>query len=258
MRNWVRTGINFAFLAALLTSAIDYVIRHVERTSRAANDALSDLRHAYERLAILHDRLDAAKEEERRFVATELHDELGQILTVVKIRLRMPPGPTGGGTDETVALVDQAIERVRKISRDLRPPLLDEVGLEPALRAYVEAQAALSGMPIAIETSEAAAERLPPGLEIACFRIVQESLTNALRHGRASRIEVRVNRGPSAIQLEIADDGKGFETGKLGEIAGHLGVIGMQERVRARGGTFRITSAPGAGTRVEVELPIGS
>jgi signal transduction histidine kinase len=259
MRNWVRTGVNFAFLSGLLTSAIDYVIRHVERASGAATEALSDLRRAYERLAVLHDRLDAAKEEERRFVATELHDELGQILTVVKLRLRMPPGPSGPGTDETVALVDQAIERVRKISRDLRPPLLDEVGLEPALRAYVEAQAALSGVPIAIETSAPAAERLPPGLEIACFRIVQESVTNALRHGGATRIDVRVNCGPSVIRLEIADDGKGFETGKLGEIAaGHLGVIGMQERVRARGGTFSITSAPGAGTRVEVEVPIGS
>ena len=92
MRNWTRMGLTFACLSLILTTAIDFVIRHVEETSRAATEALTDLRAAYDRLALLHERLDAAKEEERRFIAHELHDELGQMLTVVKLRI----GASGG------------------------------------------------------------------------------------------------------------------------------------------------------------------
>ena len=253
MTNWVRTALAFLGLSALLITAVDSIIRHVEHSSRAATGALSDLRLAYERLALLHERLDAAKEEERRFVASELHDELGQLLTVIKLRLQMGASVPAGGTLE---LVDQAIDRVRKISRDLRPPLLDEVGLMPALRAHVEAQSALSGVAIELAADETADERLPPPLEIACFRIVQESLTNALRHASPSLIRVRASRRSSAVALEIADDGRGFDPAGLTQMsARHLGIIGMQERVRARGGSFRISSAPGAGTRVNVELP---
>jgi signal transduction histidine kinase len=256
MTNWVRIGIAFSCLAALLTTAIDYVIRHVEHSSRAASEALGDLRLAYERLALLHERLDAAKEEERRFIAGELHDDLGQLLTVIKLRLQM-----GAPGADTLGLVDQAIDRVRKISRELRPAMLDDVGLIPALRDHVVSQSALAGVPIQLDMPEGedSSPRLSPALEIACFRIVQESLTNALRHASAAQIRVRVARTAGAIGLTISDDGNGFDTASLAALsAGHLGIIAMQERVRARGGTFAITSAPGAGTRVQVDLPIVS
>jgi signal transduction histidine kinase len=253
MTNWARIGIAFSCLAALLTTAIDYVIRHVEHSSRAATEALRDLRLAYERLALLHERLDAAKEEERRLIAGELHDDLGQLLTVIKLRLQMgAPGP------DTLRLVDEAIDRVREISRELRPALLDQVGLIPALRDHVLSQSALAGVPIHLDMPEDSSPRLPPALEIACFRIVQESVTNALRHAAAAQIRVRVTRAAGTIALTIADDGRGFDTTTLAAMsAGHLGIIAMQERVRARGGTFAIASAARAGTRVDVELPIG-
>ncbi len=262
IRNWSRMGITFAFLALLLTTAIDFIIRHVERSSRAAAEALVALHHAYERLALLHDRFDAAKEEERRYIAHELHDELGQVLTVVKLRLRMGAGPgsgpgAGDGIGETLALVDGVIERVRKISTDLRPPLLDEVGLWPALRAHIDAQAALSGVAITLETEGGDPGRLDPGLEIACFRVVQESLTNALRHAAAHQITVRLVRRPKSIAITIIDDGRGFDTAALDALsAGHLGVMGMQERVRARGGRLHVSSRPGAGATVAVEIPL--
>ena len=256
LRNWTRVSVTFGFLTVLLTSAIDFVIRHVEKSSRAAADALTDLRVAYERLALLHERLDAAKEEERRFIAHELHDELGQMLTVVKLRLGGSGPQTAAATAETIALVDEMIGRVRKISGDLRPPLLDEVGLFPALRAYVAAQSALSGVPIEIETEETDGTRLDPAREIACFRVVQESLTNALRHAAPRRIRVRAVRGADSLSLSIIDDGGGFDTATLAAPAGHLGVVGMQERIRARGGRLKIDSRPGAGTTVDVELPI--
>jgi signal transduction histidine kinase len=262
-RNWTRIGVTFAFLTALLTTAIDFVIRHVEDSSRAAAQALGDLRVAYERLALLHERFDVAKEEERRFIAHELHDELGQMLTVVKLRLAAD-GPADGGPParganaETVALIDGMIGRVRKISADLRPPLLDEVGLLPALRAYVEGQSALSGVAIELDTSGVDVERIGSDREITCFRVVQESLTNALRHASPKQIRVQVVRRPASLSLAIADDGRGFDTGTLAaaSVAGHLGVVGMQQRVRARGGTFRLSSDPGTGTRVDVEIPL--
>jgi len=261
MRNWTRMGIVFAFLTIFLTSGLDFVIRHVERNMRDTAEALTDLRAAYERLALLHERFDVAKEEERRFIAHELHDELGQMLTVVKLQLTAKSdGATGRATNsDTIALVDGMIDRVRRISTDLRPPLLDEVGLFPALRAHVDSQRALSGVAIELETNETDGLRLDGAREIACFRVVQEAITNALRHAAPRRIQVRVIRRPGTLSLSIADDGRGFDTATLAAAsAGHLGVAGMEERVRARGGQFRVSSRPGAGTTVDVEMPIES
>ncbi len=264
MQNWIRMAAITSLLAILLANMIDSVIRHVEASSSAATEALGKLRKAYERLGRLHDRLEVAKEDERRFLAHELHDELGQTLTALKLRLQLGArGATGDGVGDAVALVDNLIARVRKMSVDLRPPLLDEVGLVPALRAYLEAQSSLSG--VAMELEEGTEKtplhldgRLPPDLEIACFRVVQESITNALRHASARHVSVLIVRRAAAVTLSIKDDGRGFDvSGTLDAAAaqGHLGVVGMRERVRARGGTFQVTSHPGMGTAVTVDLP---
>jgi signal transduction histidine kinase len=267
MRNWMRIGISFAFLSILMTTAIDFVIRHVEASSRATSRALGRLRLAHEHLGQLHRRLDATKEEERRSLSRELHDELAQTLTALKLRLQLGaracgarPGASGGPADlEPVALVDDLISRVRKISVDLRPPLLDEVGFVSALRVYLEGQAALSGLEITLEAEEPLPDqdrRLPADFEITCFRVVQESVTNALRHAAARRIEIRIVRLGDRVSLSIRDDGRGFAPSILDAAAarGHLGIVGMRERVRARDGRFELTSRPGAGTAIAVEL----
>jgi signal transduction histidine kinase len=282
-RNWLRMGTTSSLLSLLLMSVIDFVIRHVEANGRAVTEALvrlqiaateraaqeQDLRVAYERLGQLHQKLEATKEEERRFLSRELHDEFGQTLTALKLRLQLgeratrpAPGVANAST-EPIALVDDLISRVRRISVDLRPPLLDEVGLVSALRVYLEGQAAVSGLSIALEAEEPGSGspvRWPPDFEIACFRVVQESITNALRHASARRLEVRIVRSTTRVSLSIADDGRGFDLGTLDDAAanGHLGVLGMRERVRARGGRFKLTSRPGAGTTVEVELDVPS
>jgi signal transduction histidine kinase len=282
-RNWLRMGTTSSLLSLLLMTVIDFVIRHVEANRRAVTEALvrlqvaaaeraaqeQDLRLAYERLGQLHQKLEATKEEERRFLSRELHDEFGQTLTALKLRLQLgarattPPSEAANASTEPIALVDDLISRVRKISVDLRPPLLDEVGLVSALRVYVEGQAAVSGLSIALEADEPGAgspTRLPPDFEIACFRVVQESITNALRHASARHLKVRIVRSATRMSLSIADDGHGFDLGTLDEAAanGHLGVVGMRERVRARGGRFELTSNPGAGTTVDVELDLPS
>jgi signal transduction histidine kinase len=281
LRNWIRMGTSASLLSLLLMSVIDFVIRHVESNARAVNQALvglqlaaaeraaheQDLRVAYERLGQLHQKLEATKEEERRYLSRELHDELGQTLTALKLRLQLseragaPERDAGAGSERTeaIALVDELISRVRRISVDLRPPLLDEVGLVSALRVYLETQAMVSGLAIDLQTDETGAGapgRLPPELEIACFRVVQESITNALRHAGARRLEVRITRSAARVSLSIKDDGHGFDPATLDEVAanGHLGLVGMRERVRARGGRFKLTTTPGTGTAIEVEL----
>ena len=263
LRNWARMGTTSSLLAVLLMTVIDFVIRHVEASARAVSAREKDLRIAYDRLGQLHGKLEATKEEERRSLSRELHDELGQTLTALKLRLQLT-GRTGDAAvladarTEPIALVDDLISRVRKISVDLRPPLLDEVGLVSALRVYLEGQAALSGLPIDLEADEPAegAPRLPADTEIACFRVVQESITNAVRHAAARRLRVRIARAGRRLTLSIQDDGRGFDPATLDDAAarGHLGVLGMRERIRARGGRFELRSTPGGGTAIEVEL----
>jgi signal transduction histidine kinase len=259
MRNWTRIGIVFAVLSCLLTSAIGFVIRQVEASSRATAAALGELRLAHRRLGQLHGRLEDAKEEERRVIAHELHDELGQVLTALKLRLQLDPG-TRHGVPDPLRLIDQVIGQVRTLSGALRPPLLDEVGLVPAIRAYLVSQEAVSGVVMYLEADQPTADgaERQPDFEIACFRVVQESVTNALRHASARGVRVRMVREGHLMSLSIQDDGRGFDTSMLDRAAaaGHLGVVGMRERVRARGGSFRLTSLPGAGTTVAIELPI--
>jgi signal transduction histidine kinase len=273
--NWVRMGGVTALLGTLLVIVVSSVIRHVEESSRAAREALARLQRAYQQLGQLHDRLEVAKEEERRFLAHELHDELGQSLTALKLRMAIGAkngakngtknetttgvGGSDGTTPDALALVDALIARVRKMSGDLRPALLDEIGLVPAVRAYLESQAAVSGVPMELEVEqEEPIERLAPDVEIAIFRVIQESVTNALRHAAPRHIRVRIGRNPTHLTLMIRDDGRGFDPSTVLERAaagGHLGIVGMRERVRARAGAFKLGSLPGGGTIVEVELP---
>lgn len=262
-RNWIRMAASTSLLAILLATVIEFVIRHVEANAAAARRMLGELRIAYQRLGLLHGRLEAAKEEERRFLAHELHDELGQSLTALKLRLQLdgqaPALAPHHDAPQALALIDQLITRVRQISVDLRPPLLDEVGLGPALRFYLEGQAALSSVAIVLEFRDGTeGTRLAPDLEIACFRVVQESITNALRHASAHHIDVRILRDADRVSLAIRDDGRGFDPSSLAtvDLAAHLGIVGMRERVRARAGAFLLTSRPGDGTTVEIELPV--
>jgi signal transduction histidine kinase len=264
--NWLRLAATIELVGTLLVMAVSFVIRHLEANAGAATEAAAELARAYQRLGQLHGRLDAAKEEERRAIAHELHDELGQTLTALKLRLQLGARLEASlratlRSGEVLSLIDQLIARVRKMSGDLRPTLLDEVGLVPALRAYLDVQASLSGVPIALSAhEEPPGTRLPPALEIACFRIVQESLTNALRHAAPRRIEIRLAADAERVALSVRDDGRGFDAGPTLEAAavgGHLGVVGMRERVRAQGGSFSLASRIGGGTTIWVTLPVG-
>jgi signal transduction histidine kinase len=256
-RNWFRVGAIFALVAAILTSGVAFVIGRVEATAR-------DLRVAYERLGLLHLRLESTKEEERRVLSHELHDEFGQLLTALKLRIQLGArAGISGAEPDTIAVIDDLIARVRRVSGNLRPPLLDEVGLVPALRAYLDAQAALSGVAMSLDANEEAegTPRLGNDVEITCFRVVQEAVTNALRHAAPRDLRVHLDRQANRVALRVSDDGRGFDVAvrlESAAAAGHLGVVGMRERVRAHGGGFQLRSHPGEGTTIEIDLPLAS
>ena len=229
-----------------------------------ARSSQNALNLAYGRLRGLTRGLEAAKEDERKRIARELHDEMGQALTTAKLNLQLLPGTIvpeerERRVSDAIGLLDRLIGHVRALSLDLRPPLLDELGLSPALRGYLEAQARRSGLVI-----DLAADSVPPGLpseiEIAAFRVAQEAVTNVLRHAQARRVSVEVRYDPGWLDVRVVDDGRGFDVAEtLDHAAGrHLGLLGMRERVDSLGGSVTIESTPGHGTAIRAHLPWGS
>ena len=226
--------------------------------------ASADLARAYERLQSLARRLEAAKEEERKDIARELHDDMGPTLTAVVINLQLigvekDADKAKHRIADSIDLVDRMVQQIRDLSLDLRPPLLDEMGLVAALKGYLETQAQRTG--IEIEVVGDTVPDLRPELEITAFRVAQEAVTNAIRHAKAKRIEVSVEPVNGTLSIRVHDDGKGFDV--QGTVEGpatgkSIGLLGMQERAKLLGGDLRITSAPGRGTTVQLRLPLES
>ena len=222
---------------------------------------LEQVRAGRERQKALSRRLLTAQEEERRRLAVELHDELGQVLTAVKINLaslERLPGPASAHLKDAIASVDQAMERIRDLALDLRPSVLDDLGLPAALRWYVDrfARAARVDAHLSID----AVPHLGTDLETVCFRVAQEALTNVARHARARHVWVDLHLLPVGLELSVRDDGSGFDIGVARDHAvggASMGLLGMQERVALAGGTFEVRSAPGGGTEVRAHFAVG-
>jgi len=219
-------------------------------------------RAAYQkRLEGLSRRLLDAQEEERRHVARELHDELGQTMTAIKLglqTLRLAPEPSQQQIDHISARVDDLIDQVRRLSRELRPSLLDDLGLEAALRWLIDQHRRDHDMHVHF-TVEGLKERPSHRVESACFRIVQEALTNVMRHARATAVSVRLRRCGDQLEFSIDDDGCGFDPGlaRAQSSGGRsVGLLSMHERVTLLGGEFRIDSEIGLGTRVSGCIPV--
>ncbi len=222
------------------------------------------LREAAERLQDLSRRLIRAQEEERRHIAHELHDEIGQALTAmrlnVRVALRDPGSPSATRRlEETIALAERTIGQVRDLSLDLRPSMLDDLGLLDALRSDVAGFGQRSGTEARFVADEAIG-RLDPDVETACYRIAQEALTNVARHAGAGRVRVELGRSEAELRLVVADDGAGFDLAAATARASSgfsLGVLGMRERATLVGGRVEIESRPGRGTEVRATFPPG-
>jgi PAS domain S-box-containing protein len=221
------------------------------------------VRASREQLKALSRRLLTAQEEERRRLAIELHDELGQVLTSVKIHLASLESQAGAVTApahlrDAIASVDQAMERVRDLALDLRPSVLDDIGLAAAVRWYADRFARTTH--IDTHLSIDAVPHLPPELETACFRVAQEALTNVARHAQARSVWVDLHLVGDALDLRIRDEGVGFDARVARERAiggASMGLLGMQERVSLAGGVYELSTRPGGGTEVRARLPLG-
>jgi len=225
------------------------------------NADVTERKHAEEELARRAQQLEAlsrklieAQEAERRAVSRELHDDFGQVLVALKLNLRRPDFDRS----ESMELVDGAIARIRNLAQALRPPLLDELGVEEALRSYVEHEAKRVGLAFRLAIAPLG-RRLPAAVEMTCFRVAQEALTNVIRHAQAHLVEVELSQADGTLQLVVRDDGRGFDVPAARKRAiegGSQGLLSMQERATLVGGDLEIDSAPDRGTCVRMRLPL--
>lgn len=219
----------------------------------------SDLASTSVRLQQLSRRLLEFQESERHHIARELHDEIGQVLTVAKIQLQSTAllkeaAPFAARLKEPVQLLDRLLAQVRSLSLDLRPPLLDDLGLVPALHWLLQQHEGHASTPRVHLNTGPNLPRCDPTLETACFRIAQEALTNALRHAQAHTVHLTVGIQDGKLRLRVRDDGIGFDATSArnrAERGASLGLLGMHERALLAGGSLTLLSAPGRGTEVE-------
>ena len=262
---------------SLKRGATDYVLK--ERLSRlvpAVHRAMQEVKERVERklaekkreeysrkLQVLSRRLVEAQETERRHLARELHDEIGQALTVAQLNLQALLESPGTKTllprlKESLEVVERVLEQVHDISLNLRPSILDDLGLEPALRWFTNRQAALVGLEAKFH-ADALEQRLDPVIETECFRVAQGALTNVLRHAQAQTVSVELRKENGQLHLRVRDDGIGFDVAALREkavLGASLGLLSMEERAALAGGGLEFTSVPKLGTEVHAWFPL--
>ena len=226
--------------------------------------AQEDLRASAEQLRALAARLSEIREEERKSIARELHDQVGQALTALKLDLEWTRGQIDAGAPPETrarlatmdALLDQTLDTTRRISATLRPAILDDLGLAAALRWQAAEFTQRTG--VACETRLPEADPpLAPATALALFRILQEALTNVARHAGAKNVRIGLTLEGATAILTVADDGRGIAPEVLARQTS-LGLMGMRERALAFGGTLELSAEVGRGTTVVVRVPVGS
>jgi two-component system sensor histidine kinase UhpB len=215
-----------------------------------------------DRLRELSQRLIEVQELERQHLARELHDEIGQILSTISVSLRanMQVCHCVGKDqhEENISIIDQAIEQVRNLALDLRPSMLDDIGLVATMRWCAERQARRANFELDF-VAESTGEPLPAKLQITCYRVAQEALTNIVRHAKARLVTLEFRQSENDVAILIRDDGVGYDQAEVQQrIASgtSFGVRGMQERVELLGGIVKVESLPEVGTTIRVHLPV--
>lgn len=272
-RRAIRDGVGVLDLVALHQEALQAALKEyptpgsclsaVSASGRFLAESLSTFEMAHrgfqEAVATLR-RLNEKLEEEARRIAHALHDDAGQLLASfhlvldevsaglparVRDRLKRVRGP-----------VDEIEQQLRRLSHELRPTILDDLGLLPALEFLAQGVAARAGIPIRVEGPRR--RRLPPAIETALYRVVQEALRNATKHAFATGVDIRLEIDPEAARCTVKDDGRGFDLQAVLNRRGErgLGLIGMRERLSALGGQLTIDSAPGRGTDLRIIIPL--
>ena len=237
------------------------VISHRDVTDRMLSHVA--LEGANQRLQTISERMLDIQEEERRAISRELHDDIGQTLGALKIGLHRLATAAAAEQPELLAAcleaAGEALEKMRLLAMELRPPQLDQLGLEAALEWLGQRQSAASGLTVTCNFA-GLDTRPPPALESACYRIAQEALNNAARHAKAKQVTISIESDASLLKLVVHDDGIGFDedaTRLRMMRSGSMGLIGMEERAQLAGGRLKLRSVPGAGTTVSATFPLG-
>lgn len=221
-----------------------------------------------EQLRTLTARLTEIQETERKELARELHDEMGQSLTAISMNLAAITQelskecglPVRDRLAEAKLLTDQTLDQIREISLNLRPSMLDDLGLAPTLRWYMNRYAARTGLETEFKVLNLP-ERLAPEVETALYRITQEGLTNVARHAQARKVSIRLEQFGKMVQVVIQDDGRGFDVDAVlyRKLPDHgAGLLGIRERATLLGGDFDIQAQPGHGARLSIVIPLSS
>jgi PAS domain S-box-containing protein len=224
---------------------------------------VSDRKRAEQRQALLSRKVLVAQEEERARISRELHDELGQLLTALRFELdwlrkraARASADAGGSFGNSVELVEKAAAELRRICKGLRPPLLDDLGLDPAARLLVDEFRERTGIAAELELALGEGQRsLAPEIALSTYRVLQESLTNVSRHSQASEVRISLRRQDAVLALLVVDNGRGFDPAHPAH-AGGSGLAGMRERANIVDGRLEIRSRPGQGTEVEFHVPV--
>jgi signal transduction histidine kinase len=254
-----RVEIKGADEIAKLAEAFNAMAQHLELDITERKRAEEQLKSSYEQLRALSARIQSIREEERTTIAREIHDELGQALTGLKmdlswLRKKIPEEELIEKTQSMLKLIDSTIQTVRKISTELRPGILDDLGLIAAIEWQAGDFQSRTGIKCEFDSSleEVALER---EVSTAIFRIVQETLTNVVRHANATQVNIKVGEEDGILLVEIEDNGRGI-TGKEVSSPKSLGLLGMRERAHLFGGELEIKGTSGERTVVMVRIPL--
>ena len=240
----------------------DTMITIRDSTERKRMEA--DLRESHKRLQNLSQRLVEVQEEERRAIARELHDRVGQSLAALNLNLTIVNNELSSLVDEQVnlrltdsmQLVAEVIALVRDVMSNLRPTVLDDYGLEAALHTTLENFKSRYGINIRLDKNQSRIPRLNPGIEMTLLRITQEAILNVVRHAQAQDVKLALQLEENTIRLSVQDNGMGIQSWEQANRPGSHGLTIMRERAEAVGGDFKISSHPGQGTKIEVSIPV--
>ncbi len=236
----------------------------LRQNRKETNELLADARRTQKQLQLLSRRILSAQEEERKRISRDLHDVVAQMLNGINLRLaelRKESVASSAGLDRRISrtqrLVEESVDNVHRFARQLRPAMLDDLGLIPAMETFAKSFTRDTGIRVTLDAT-AKLEGLNGDKRTALFRVAQEALTNVARHAKAGRVRIRLRRQGEHVHMSIKDNGKLFNVERVmnsGKVR-HLGLLGMKERAEMLGGAFEIKSAPGKGTDVRVAIPL--
>jgi signal transduction histidine kinase len=238
----------------------------LRESERHYSQLLEQSRHMQEQLRLLSRQLLSAQEEERKMISRELHDQIAQTLTGINIRLAsLKTGATRNNKglqkkiSSTQRLVEKSVDIVHRFARELRPTVLDDLGLIPALHSFVKIFSKRTRILVRLKVF-AGVEQLDNNKRTILYRVAQEALTNVGRHAQAGRVEVSIQKLRDRVCMIIKDDGKSFNVERALHANGgkHLGLLNMRERLEMVGGSFGVESTPGKGTTLQAQIPLAN